>query len=104
MFARTFSAFAGLACAAGILVLSTPVIAAEHPSANIQISDLDLNSPEGMAAFERRVRSAAREICGSTELDLRIESKAICYSEVRAIAMSKAELAMGEKPIQTAQH
>ena len=103
MYSRTLSALAGLACAAGMLALSTPVLAAEYPSATIQVGDLDLNSREGMATFERRIRTAAREICGPTELDLRIESKSICYSEVRAIAMSKAEQRMGEKPIQTAQ-
>jgi UrcA family protein len=103
MFARTFSALAGLACAVGILVLSTPVIAAELPTATIRIADLDLNSAEGMATFERRVRAAAREICGPSELGLRVESKTVCYSEVRAVAMSKAELAMGEKPAETAQ-
>ena len=102
MFARAFCALAGLACAAGMLVLSTPVLAAEHPTAAIQIDDLDLNSRQGMARFERRVRAAAHEVCRST--DLRIKSRAACFSEFRAIAMSKAELAMGEKPIQTARH
>ena len=103
MYTRTISALAGIACAAGMLVLSTPVLASHYPTATIKIADLDLNSRKGMETFERRVRSAAREVCGPTELDLRIESKAMCYAEVRAIAMSQAELAMGDKPIETAQ-
>ena len=101
MLARTSSALAGLACAVAMLVLSTPVLAAGYSTATIQIDDLDLDSREGMAMFERRIRAAAREICGPADVDPRIESKGLCFSEVRAVAMSKAELTMGEKPVQT---
>ena len=103
MHTRTFSALAGIVCAAGMLALSTPVLAAGYPTASIEIDDLDLNSREGMATFERRIRSAAREVCGSTELDLRNESRSVCFNEMRAIAMSKAELSMGNRPPKTAQ-
>jgi UrcA family protein len=103
MLTRTFSAVAGLACAAGMIALSTPVFAHELPSARIQIRDLNLGTSEGRASFERRVRAAAWEVCGPPQHMLRTESNALCHDEVRAIAMSQAELALASKRIQTAQ-
>ena len=104
MYTRTFSALAGLACAAGMLVLSTPVLASTVPTARIQISDIDLDTSEGKAAFEQRIRLAARDLCSPSELDLRIESRALCQAELRAEAFAKAEAAKAAKPIVTAQN
>jgi UrcA family protein len=98
MFIRTFSALAGATFAAGMLALSTPLFAAEpeQDEAVIYIADLDLNAGTGMAVFERRVRAAAREVCGALPgRDLRLQKlTAACHSQVRAAAMSRAELAM----------
>ena len=99
MTSRIFSAIAGAALAAGMVAISTPVFAAEtdNESALIQISDLDLNAPQGMKALERRVRLAAKEVCGvAPGLDLRMRAAVSdCHAQVRASAMSQAELAMG---------
>lgn len=99
MTSRIFSAIAGAALAAGTVAVSTPVFAAdaEQGSAIIQISDLNLNAPEGMRTLERRVRTAANQICGSVPtLDLQMKRfVSDCRAQVRASAMSQAELAMG---------
>jgi UrcA family protein len=101
MFIRTFSALAGATFAAGMLALSTPLFAAEHDQAEavIYIGDLDLKAETGMAVFERRVRAAAREVCGALPgRDLHLQKLAAeCHSQVRATAMSRAELAMTSK-------
>lgn len=98
MFIRTFSALAGAAFAAATLAVSTPVFAAETDQNQtvVYIGDLNLNGETGMVRFERRVRAAARKICGEAP-DHGIESLArvvSCRSQVRASAMSRAELAM----------
>lgn len=99
MTSRIFSAVAGLALAAGTVAISTPVFAADadQSSALIQIGDLDLTAPEGMQSLERRVRKAANDVCGTVPVrDLRMRSLvAECHAQVRASAMSQAELAMG---------
>jgi UrcA family protein len=98
MFTRTISALAGAAFAAATLAVSTPVFAAEadQEEAVIQIADLDLTAETGMAAFERRVRTASVKICGTLPgRDLKMQKLvAACHSQVRASAMSSAELAM----------
>jgi UrcA family protein len=98
MFIRTISALAGAAFAAATLAVSTPVFAAEadQDKAVIYIADLDLNAQTGMAAFERRVRTASLKICGTLPgRDLKMQKLvADCHSQVRASAMSSVELAM----------
>jgi UrcA family protein len=42
--------------------VSTPA-AAETMSVAVQYSDLDLSSPAGLAALERRIEAAAKRIC-----------------------------------------
>jgi UrcA family protein len=37
------------------------------PSVTVRYHDLNLNSPEGVAALYGRISSAAREVCGSLE-------------------------------------
>ncbi len=98
MFTRTISALAGAAFAAATLAVSTPVFAAEteEVKAVVYIADIDLNTETGMATFERRVGAAIRKICGDRfvhGLAMR-DLVAACHSQVRASAMSGAELAM----------
>ena len=65
MFTRTFSALAAVAFTAGTLALSTPVRAADADyQVSVRIGDLDLSSAAGAATLDRRVRAAARQICG----------------------------------------
>jgi UrcA family protein len=99
MTSRIFSAIAGAALAAGMVALSTPVLAADtdQSTAVIQIADLNLHAPQGMQTLERRVRQAANKVCGAVPTrDLSLRQSVIdCQEQVRASAMSQAELAMG---------
>lgn len=68
MYIRTVSALAALALTAGTLALSTPVHAApaeEQEQVKVKTGDLDLTSASGVARLDRRVRAAARQICGT---------------------------------------
>jgi UrcA family protein len=60
---------------------------AQAQTAEIRYADLDLSSPAGQAAFERRVEGAARRVC---EVPAPIGSRAVyrieegrCKAEVR---------------------
>ncbi len=65
MFTRTISALAAVAFTAGTLALSTPVRAAPaEDQISVRIGDLDLSSASGAATLDRRIRAAARQICG----------------------------------------
>src|SRR5688572_9869334 len=65
MFTRTLSALA----AAGLTILTVAAATPLHAQpiddqVQVRISDLDLSSADGAAIFDRRVRAAARQICG----------------------------------------
>lgn len=54
-----------LACAATAAAASP---ASELPSVEVRYADLDLSKPAGVQVLYRRIRAAAREVCGSLEL------------------------------------
>lgn len=96
MFTRTISALAALAFTVGTLALSTPVRAAPaEDQVSVRIGDLDLSSARGAATFDRRVRAAARQICGwipVVDLDMRSQV-AECQESVVAGARQEIEVA-----------
>jgi UrcA family protein len=97
MFTRTFSALAAAALTIGTLALSTPVRAAPaEDQVTVRIGDLDLSSARGAATFDRRVRSAAREICGwATPVDLNMQGQiSECQTSVVASARQEIEIAL----------
>ena len=49
------------------LALPTVAIAAENRSIDVQYSDLNLATPEGQKALERRIDKAAKQVCGADE-------------------------------------
>lgn len=104
MFTRTISALAAMAFTAGTLALSTPVRAAPaEEQVSVWIGDLDLSSAHGAATFDRRVRSAARQICGSVPvLDLNMrEQVSDCQDSVVASARQEIEIALNSpRPVQ----
>ncbi|HEY0113859.1 MAG TPA: UrcA family protein [Allosphingosinicella sp.] len=106
MFKRTFSAVAAAALTAGTLALSTPVLAASiGETVTINYSDLNLETAAGRAHFERRVKQAARSVCGATQrLPLSMQSAAkACVDEVMAEAAAQVETASrGDAPSQLA--
>ena len=65
MFNKTVSAVAAALLATGTVALSTPAFAAElEDKVSVKVGDLDLGTAKGAARLDRRIRAAAREICG----------------------------------------
>lgn len=87
------------AIASAILLASPAFADGEFVSAKIMISDLDLSSKSGQARFDRRVRHATRQVCGSESFrDLRFRDSFIdCSAEVRTQASQKLELARSSR-------
>ena len=94
MFARTLSAIAAAGLTVATLALATPLRAApaDEDAVTVTIGDLDLASADGAARFDRRVRAAARSICGAMPAGLEMQKQvADCQEEV--IAGARTELA-----------
>ena len=94
MFARTISAFAAAGLTVATLALATPLRAApaDEEAVTVTIGDLDLASADGAARFDRRLRAAARSICGTMPAGLDMQKQvADCQEEV--IAGARTELA-----------
>ena len=76
----------GLICAAvlalaGARANASPITVTPGPEAHVSFADLDLNSREGRAVLERRIRSAAETLCttvGDRTLDAALRRHA-CY-------------------------
>jgi UrcA family protein len=98
-----------LLTAAALLVATNPLHAQGREDAPSQVTvfyqDLDLTRPEGRAALDRRLRAAARRVCGGLGSDgRRIEpagplgwqSLARCERETVAPARRAAALAAAE--------
>jgi UrcA family protein len=88
MFVRsTFLALAALAATAS----AAPAIAQSSDSVAVGYGDLNLSSPAGREAFERRVGAAARQVCGEYQP---LELKMIALSRAcraRALAAGQAQ-------------
>ena len=89
----------GLALAA----FATPA-AAQTISVDVSYADLDLTSPQGQAVLDRRIHSAAREICGGNEQ--RTGSRIVmntkmrtCIAEVKAKAATQVAAAKRERQL-----
>jgi UrcA family protein len=94
MYRRAFSALAGFTLASGMMAWSTPVpAAAQTASVAVSTDGLDLNTSEGMGSYDGRVRAAARDACRSRHPKAD-KAAARCEREFRALALSRAELAM----------
>jgi UrcA family protein len=97
MFTRTLSALAAAGLTVATLALATPLHAApaDDEVVTVMIGDLDLASADGAARFDRRVRAAARSICGTMPADLNMQKQvADCQEEV--IAGARTELARND--------
>jgi UrcA family protein len=95
---RTFSAFAAAALAAVTVAVATPAFAQENDSVAISVADLDLSDPGDSARFERRVRQAARTLCGDHQLqtlDMRGITQA-CHDSVISNARADAQVALAK--------
>lgn len=54
-----------LILALSLTVAATPALAAERPTAEVRIADLDLTTAQGQQRLETRVKSAARTLCST---------------------------------------
>lgn len=89
-----FAPLASIAAPIGLALaaLATPA-AAQTISIDVSYADLDLTSPQGQAALDRRIDSAAREICGGEEQ--RTGTRIVMNTKVRTcIAEVKAKAAI----------
>lgn len=96
---RIFPALAAATLAAVTVAVATPAAAQESDSVSINVADLDLTSAQGNARFERRVRQAARQLCGDRQLqplDMQGITEA-CHSTVAANAKADVETALAKK-------
>jgi UrcA family protein len=95
-FTARFAGFATLALAAlPVVALSTSAHAADaspqYAHESVQVSDLNMASASGKAAFAQRVDAAARHFC-VTEHNLTLKSA--CQTGVRTEANEKATAAV----------
>ena len=89
---RITSAVAAALLAAGTVALGAPAHATEQDKVSIQVADLDLTSADGADRLERRIKSAARQICGhlpAQNLQMR-RMVASCQAEAVAGASARA--------------
>jgi UrcA family protein len=88
---------ARIASVAALALAALPIVAlpASAFAATVRISDLNLATPKGMAAFEQRVDYASRNYCSNV---LSLKARADCREGVRVELMEKVE------PIRAAHH
>lgn len=85
----------GLAAATAALMTIAPAVAApeETRQIKVQYGDLNLASAQGQKVLERRLTSAAREVCGlddqRTGSRIRKPQEMNCYRQARATAMQR---------------
>ena len=98
MLTRTLSALAAVGLTFATLALATPLEAAPPGEDMVQVKtgDLDLTTARGVATLDRRVRAAAREICGSVPIiNLNMQRQvADCQDSVIASARADVEFAV----------
>jgi UrcA family protein len=98
MFNRTLSALAAVALTGATLAVSTSASAQTGDSISVRYDDLDLASSAGSDRFDRRVRQAARAVCGDLSADLRLNGTvAACQADAVAGARANAQIALAGK-------
>jgi UrcA family protein len=87
---RTMNLTARISTIASLALAALPIAAlpASAFAATVRVSDLNLASPKGMAAFEQRVDYAARNYCADV---LSLHARSVCRQGVRVELMEKAE-------------
>jgi UrcA family protein len=72
--------------ATALLALAAPALAQSQAKMAISTSGIDLATPEGRRALERRVDNAINRMCGSLVLGTRAEAEEVeaCRLETRA--------------------
>ncbi len=78
-----------LAATLGVMAVPAKTMAAttqgQAPTMSVSVADLDLATPEGQRQLDRRVRKAARSVCGgdaaTTGTRLRSTGAEACYAQ-----------------------
>ncbi|GAB5348838.1 UrcA family protein [Alteriqipengyuania sp. 357] len=88
-----------LVAAFGLGLSATPSLA-QQQSAAVQYSDLDLTSPEGQEALERRIDKAAKDVCGAngSEMGTRLKSREVrsCVKSAKKQVRAQIAAKIGE--------
>ena len=104
-FGTLASTVAPLAAACGLaLAASAAPASAKTVSVDVAYADLDLTSPQGQSALDRRIDTAARQICGGDQqrTGTRIVDNArmrVCVAEVKARAASEVAAVMRDRQL-----
>ncbi|HYJ83540.1 MAG TPA: UrcA family protein [Allosphingosinicella sp.] len=97
---RMLSAAAALAMTAGAFALAAPASAAPvEDIVSISLEGLDAANPSDAVRIDRRIRTAAQDVCGSKRIqpmDLRERAEA-CEAAVTADARSAIQLAAAKQ-------
>jgi UrcA family protein len=91
---------AALAMTAGTFALVAPANAAPvEDVVNISLEGLDYSNPADAVRIDRRIKMAAQDLCGSTQIQpLAMRTKAAaCEAAVTADARSSVQLAAAKK-------
>ena len=84
-----------LILAVSLTVAGAPALAAEQPTAEIRIADLDLTTAHGQHRLEARVKSAARDLCNTRDRGLSARAlETQCIADVMASAKPQADRAI----------
>ena len=99
MFKRPLAALAAAAVTAGAIALTTPVHAAQPTEDSVagRYAALDLSTAAGSARFERRVRDAARSLCGTAQLQPINMARQVSACHRTAVANAKADAQVAMK-------
>jgi UrcA family protein len=77
------------------LTAAAPALAAEAPTAEVRIADLDLSTAQGQQRLETRVKSAARDLCATGERGVAAMTRqSECIADVMASAKPQADRAI----------
>ncbi|WP_083734287.1 UrcA family protein [Sphingopyxis sp. KK2] len=77
------------------LTAAVPAFAAEAPTAEVRIADLDLSTAQGQQRLEIRVKSAARDLCVTGERGVAAMTRqSQCIADVMASAKPQADRAI----------
>jgi UrcA family protein len=96
MFNRTLTALVAAAVTAGAVALAVPAHAASaEDKVTISLAGLNLADPANAARIDRRIRNAARQVCGSDLIQPigLMEKAAACEKSVVADAHNSVEIA-----------
>ncbi|HEX2762643.1 MAG TPA: UrcA family protein [Allosphingosinicella sp.] len=92
MFKRNLAALAAAAVTAAGIAIATPASAEpSEDSVAVSYGDLDLSTANGSARFDRRVRNAARTLCGWNQLQPIDMQRQVSACQEAAIANAKAD-------------